>query len=149
MRRPQSFVVSPFSARDASGTRFWTLPGSVLGGFWRSRWLKPLLEILLERPRADQEEFCSVLEPSKRPPEAPRSAPRGLRETTRLPRQLQELSKRLQDRFWSHFGIHIGTILEQSGEQKTEQRTEQRAEKSCRVVSAQASLEPLQVLEAS
>ena len=49
------FAEITFSARVASGTRFGTLPGSVLGAFWPSRWLKPLLEFLLERPRAVQE----------------------------------------------------------------------------------------------
>ena len=65
-----------FSARVAAGTRFGTLPGSVLGAFWPSRWLKPLLEILLERPRGDQEDFFWVLEPSK-------SAPRGLQDRSK------------------------------------------------------------------
>ena len=125
MKRPQSFVVSSFSARDASGIRFWTFSGSVLGGFWPSRWLKPLLEILLERPRADQEELCSVLEPSKSPPEAPRSAPRGLRETTSLPRQLQESPRDSKN----DFGAILGSILEHFGAiWRAENRAENRAE---------------------
>ena len=31
------------------------LLGSLLGPFWRLRWLKPVLKFFLERPRADQE----------------------------------------------------------------------------------------------
>ena len=71
VRRPQMCVILPFSARVASGTQFWTLPGSVLGGFWPPRWLKPLLEFLLERPRAVQAFFFRPQERPKRLPRAP------------------------------------------------------------------------------
>ena len=76
VRRPQSFMVFPFPTPVASGIRFWTFPGSVLGAFWPSRWLKPLLELLLDRPRAVQDYFFSVLMPSK-------SAPRGLQDRSK------------------------------------------------------------------
>ena len=76
MRRPASFAISPFSAPVASGSRFESLRGSLLEPFWPSRWLKPLLEFLLERPRAVQEDFFLVLEPSK-------SAPRGLQDRSK------------------------------------------------------------------
>ena len=46
-----------FSARVASWTRFWTLLASLSGAFWPPRWLKPVLEFLLERPRAVQDYF--------------------------------------------------------------------------------------------
>ena len=65
-----------FRAQVASWTRFWTLLGSILGAFWPPRWVKSLLELLLERPRANQEDFFSVLEPSK-------SAPRGLQDRSK------------------------------------------------------------------
>ena len=73
VRRPQSFVVLPFSARVASGIRFWTLLASLLGSFWLPRWLKPLLENLSERPRAVSNNVFSV-------PRASKSAPRGKKE---------------------------------------------------------------------
>ena len=34
---PADFVISPFSARVASGVPFWTLPGSVFGASWPPR----------------------------------------------------------------------------------------------------------------
>ena len=84
MRRPQSFVVLPFSAQVASGTRFWTLPGSVLGASWLPRWLKPLLDILLGRPRAVPNLFVEA-------PEASKSAPRAPQEASKIaPRVLHE-----------------------------------------------------------
>ena len=89
------FVLLPFSAGVASGARFGTLPGSVLGAFWPSRWLKPLLEFLLERPRAVQEHFFPVPEPSK-------SAPRGLQDRSKRPPRAEE---RLQDGSKTPLGI--------------------------------------------
>ena len=93
MRRPQSFVILHFSAQVASGTRFWNLLGSVLGAFWPSRWLKPLLEFLLERPGIVQEYFFSVLEPSK-------SAPKGLPDRSKRPARGQEASREPFDPIW-------------------------------------------------
>ena len=78
MRRPQSSVVSPFGARIACGTRFGTLPGSVLGAFWPSKWLKTVLESVSERPRAVQVHLFSS-------PEASESNPRGLQERSKRP----------------------------------------------------------------
>ena len=46
-----------FSAQVASWPRFWTLLAPLLGAFWPPRSLKPVLECLLERPRAVQEHF--------------------------------------------------------------------------------------------
>ena len=87
VRRHQNYVVSPFGARIACGTRFGTLPGSVLGAFWPSRWLKPLLKFLWGRPRAVQEHCFSRLEPSK-------SSPRGIQEhSQRHTRALEEASE--------------------------------------------------------
>ena len=54
------FKVSLFSARVACGTQFGTLPGSVFGAFWPSRWLKPVLKFVLDRPRAVQDYFFSA-----------------------------------------------------------------------------------------
>ena len=105
MRHPHSYVILPLSAPVASGTRFWTLPGSVLRAFWPSRWLKPLLEFLLERSRAAQEHFFPALEASK-------SSPRALQDASRLPRGLQELSKSSP----RGFRIDFGAILEAFGE---------------------------------
>ena len=51
--------------------------GSFLGAFGPLRSLKPVLETLLDRPRAVQEHFFSALEASK-------STSRGLQELKRL-----------------------------------------------------------------
>ena len=75
MRRPQSFAISPSSARVASGTRFWTLPGSVLGAFSPSRCLQ-------DRPK-------SVQDASKNPQEASKIAPRAPKRPPRLPQERQ------------------------------------------------------------
>ena len=87
------FEEIPFSARVVSWTRFWTLLASLLGAFWPPRWLKPVLEFLLERPRAIQEYFF-------RARERPKSRPRA----KRPPRGPQ-----------GQFGSHVGTILERFG----------------------------------
>ena len=89
VRRPPSFVVSPFSVRVTSGTRFWDPPGLRFRSLWPSTWLKPLLEFLSERPGAVQEYFFSVLEPSK-------STPRGLRDCSKRPARGQEAPRGLQ-----------------------------------------------------
>ena len=68
-----------FSARVASWTQFWTLLASISGAFWHPRWLKPVLQIVLDRPRA-------VLYTSFSASEASKSAPRGLQEPSRQPR---------------------------------------------------------------
>ena len=60
-----------FSGRVAFWTRFWTLLASLSGAFWPPRWLKPLLELLLEKPRAVQDFFFRPQERPKRPPRAP------------------------------------------------------------------------------
>ena len=71
------FKVSPFLAGAAFGPRFWTLLASLLGAFCPPRWLKPLLEFLLERPRADQGNFFRA-----------RAAPRALQEPKqRVPKE--------------------------------------------------------------
>ena len=107
-----------FSARVASRARFWTLLASLLGAFWPPRWLKPVLEFLLERPRAVQDTFFwlkNVLEIFQEPPradqdtffsapEASKRPPRGLQEAKgRLNRFLDSPSG-LQQRSGSHFG---------------------------------------------
>ena len=97
----------PFSARIASGPRFGTISGSILGGFWARRSLKPVLEFVLERSEANQELFCLALE-------APKRLLSGFQEASRLPRQLQELSKRLKDQFWSNFGLYLEQFREPS-----------------------------------
>ena len=51
------FVISAFSIRARFWTPFWTLPGSLGGAFWPSRWLKPVLKFVLDRPRAVQDYF--------------------------------------------------------------------------------------------
>ena len=61
-----------FSAQVASWTRFWTLLASLWGAFWLLRWLKPVLEFLLERPRAVQDNFFRPQDRSKRHPRASR-----------------------------------------------------------------------------
>ena len=63
-----------FSARVASWTRFWTLLASLSEAFWPSRWLKPVLEFLLERPRAVQDYIFGTQERPKRRPRAPQEA---------------------------------------------------------------------------
>ena len=64
-----------FSARVASWTRFWTLLASLSGAFWPPRWLKPVLEFLLERPRAVQDYF---FRPQERPKRRPRASHKPL-----------------------------------------------------------------------
>ena len=60
-----------FSFQVVSWTRFWTLLASVSGAFWPPRWLKPVLEFLLERPRAVQDFFFRPQRRPKRRPRAP------------------------------------------------------------------------------
>ena len=67
------FKKSAFSALTAFRPRFSTLLASLLGVFWPPRWLKSLLEFLLERPRAVQGKFFSA-------PNGSKSAPRGKKE---------------------------------------------------------------------
>ena len=105
VRRPQSFVVSQFSARVASGTRFGTLPGSVLGAFWLPRWLKPLLELLLDRPRAVQDYFFPVLMPSK-------SAPRGLQDRSKRSPGRQDAPRYVHGAILHPFRLHFGPHLD-------------------------------------
>ena len=47
-------------SRDSILDPFWTLPGSLLGAFWHLRWLKPVLEFVLDRPRPVQDYFLSA-----------------------------------------------------------------------------------------
>ena len=68
-----TFVILPFSAPLAFGPRFGPLFGTLLGAFWPPRWLKPVLELVLDRPRVDQEHFLSA-------PDGSKSAPRGQKE---------------------------------------------------------------------
>ena len=91
-----------FRARVASWARFWTLLGSVLGAFWPPRWLKPVLEFLLERPRAHQEYFFSASEASNSVPRGARRVKKGSKKgpileaflaPKRLPRGSPEASK--------------------------------------------------------
>ena len=111
------------SARVASWSPFWTLLASLLGAFWPPRWLKPVLEFLLERPRAVQEYFF-------RPQERPKSRPRASRKPLDAPPWPTEPSPGLQEAperppgpiwhpCWLHFGAiwqpcwhHFATILE-------------------------------------
>ena len=78
--------------RVASWARFWALLASLSGAFWPPRWLKHVLEIVLDRPRAVQEHFFAASEASK-------SATRGLQEqfkrhpgAEKAPRWVQEAS---------------------------------------------------------
>ena len=105
MRRPQSFVILPFSARSAFGPRFELILGPLLGALWAPRSLKTVLEFFLERPRASQEHFFSAPEPSK-------SAPRGFQEASKRPPGCQEGSKSSL----RGSGIDFGAILESFGE---------------------------------
>ena len=100
-----------FLARVASRARFWTLLASLLGAFWPSRWLKPVLEFLLERPRAVQDNIFgpwspprALQEASKRLQEAPKSTPRGLPNLKRL----QDASKRPRGTDFDPFGEAAG-----------------------------------------
>ena len=112
VRRPQSFVISPFSARVASGARFGTFLGSGFGAFWRSRWLtiplgaaKSRSRLLLfgpgSTPRGFQERPISPWKPPLSRPSLFNSSntpPRGLQDASRAslgplgasPRLLQE-----------------------------------------------------------
>ena len=104
-----------FSARVAFWTRFWTLLASLSGAFWPPRWLKPLSEFLLERPRAVQEFFfCPKSDPRgfQERPKAPESPPLADQALFRAPRDLQEPSKRLPRGLQGQFGSHFGTILD-------------------------------------
>ena len=96
--------VSPFSAWINFGPHFGTLLGSILGASWTPRWLKPVLGIVLGRPRAAQEDLRST-------PEASKSAPRALQEACRRPPGCQDNSKS------SPRGprIDFGSILEPFG----------------------------------
>ena len=70
-KKAMIFEENTFSARVAFWTRFWTLLASLSGAFWPPRWLKPLLEFLLERPRAVQDFFFRLQERPKRLARAP------------------------------------------------------------------------------
>ena len=83
---------------------------SLLGAFWPPRWLKPVLEFLLDRPRAVQEHFFPAPEPS-------RNAPRAIRKPLETPpepakpfQRLQEASKRPPGPIWHTFWNHSGAI---------------------------------------
>ena len=107
VRRPAIFAISRFSDRVASGARFWTLPGSVLGVIWPPIWLKPVLRFLLECPRAAQEIFFSG-------PEASKSAPAGQLEGKIRARKGQQEPRGLQEGSGDHFGHILAHILEPS-----------------------------------
>ena len=101
MRPPQRFVVLPFSARVASGARFGTLPGSILG----ARSLATVLRSLLACPRAAQEYFCSA-------PEASKSAPRGQLEGKIRAQKGQLIAKRLPGWVRDPFLIDFESIFD-------------------------------------
>ena len=83
-------MISLFSARLASGTRFWTLPGSVWEAFWPPRWLKTVLKFFQDPPRADPYTFFSA-------PRASKSGPRGLQEHFKRPPRAEEASSCVQE----------------------------------------------------
>ena len=99
-------MILALRARVASGSRFWTILGSVFTGFWPSRWLKPLLKFLLDRPRAVQELFFSALEPSKR-------AARGLQERFQRHPGEQDAPRGLRGAVWQATWLHSGPIWDQ------------------------------------
>ena len=98
-----------FSAQVASWTRFWTLLAPLWRAFWPSRWLKTLLELLLEGPSAVQEhlffDLGALQERSKRPPGA-------LQDAFRRPRGSQRLPGSHFGSMWLPFGTHSGSILD-------------------------------------
>ena len=102
-----------FSARVAIWTRFWTLLASLLGACWPPRWLKPLLEFLLERPRAVQDFFFQPQERPKRLPRAPHKPLEVPPWPTKPFLELQEPSKSPPRGLQGQFGSHLGAILEQ------------------------------------
>ena len=79
------------------------------GAFWPPRWLKPLLDFLLERPRAVQEYFFfgpgALQERSKRPP-------RGFQEASRRPRGSKRPPGSHFGPIWTPFWTPFGRILE-------------------------------------
>ena len=97
-------MVLPFPARVASGARFGTLPGSILGVFQPLRSLKTVLRSLLERPRAAQEHFRSA-------PSAESESPRGPPEGKIRAQKGQQEPGGLQDGSGSHLGTHLGAFL--------------------------------------
>ena len=100
-----------FSLRIRFRTQFWTFPGSLLGAFWPPRWLKPVLEFLLERPRAVQDYFFWLQERPKRLPRASHKRLEASPWPTKPFSGLQEASKSPRGR-QAPFGSHVGTILE-------------------------------------
>ena len=86
--RPQSFEISPFSARVASGTRFGTLPGSVWGASGPSRCLQDRLKGAQDTPKSTQEASKTTPRAPENPPippqDASKTAPRGIQETKKL-----------------------------------------------------------------
>ena len=114
-----------FSARVAFWTRCWTLLASLSGAFWPPRWLKPLLEFLLERPRAVQDFFFQPQQRPKERPISPWKPPLGrpslFKSSKRSPRGLQKASRAnlaaMLVPFWSHIGAiskrcchHVGHV---------------------------------------
>ena len=93
--------VSQFSVQVAWGPRFWTLWASLLGAFWPPRWLKTLLEFLLDRPGAVQDYFFSAFKPSK-------SAPRGLQDRCRTAPGGQDAPRNLWGATWHPICLDFG-----------------------------------------
>ena len=105
-----------FSTRVASWTRFWTLLASLSGAFWPPRWLKPVLEFFLERPRAVQDYFGPKIDPrgaQERPIshwKPPLGRPSLFKGSKRPPGDVQEASGAHLAAMLAPFGSHLGTI---------------------------------------
>ena len=119
--------VSPFPTRVAFWARFWTHLASILGAFRPPRWLKTLLESVLDWPRAVQEHFFSAPEASKSVPRAFQerstspwkphlSRPSLFQSSKSPPRGLQDASRahlaNILAQFWSHFKAILEPCLE-------------------------------------
>ena len=105
IRKTVFFEEIVFSAR--SWTRCSTLLASISGAFWPPRWLKPVSESVLERPRADQEDFFWSKSRPRAYQEASKTAPRGLQQ-----------AKKLQEASGLPVVTHFASMLDPIGTQK-------------------------------
>ena len=79
------------------------------GTLWPSRWLKPLLEFLVEWPGAVQEELFSTIEPAKRP--ASRRPRRSKRPPGSHSGGILMASGALVDSFWTLPGSFCNSFV--------------------------------------